>query len=80
MAEKSAHCLEMPVGRGLSSILTFSSRESRGGVVEIHGAGLGLVHFSPKHVEYVVNLQTPHHCTLLKGIKRYILNRLKSRF
>lgn len=55
MAEKSAHCLEMPVGRGLSSILTFYSKESRGGVVEIHCAGLDLRLFSPKHVEYVVN-------------------------
>lgn len=50
MAEKSAHCLEMPVGRGLSSILTFSSKESRGGVVEIHCAGLDLgLFFSKAH-------------------------------
>lgn len=55
MAEKSAHCLEMPVGRGLSSILTFSSKESRGGVVEIHCAGLTLGLLSPKHIEYMVN-------------------------
>ena len=40
MAEKSAHCLGMPVGRGLSSILTFSSKESRGGVAEMCCAGL----------------------------------------
>lgn len=38
MAEKLAHCLEPPVGRGLSSILT-SSKESGGAAVAIHCPG-----------------------------------------
>lgn len=71
MAEKSAHCLETPVGRGLSSILT-SWKESGGAAVAIHCPGPDLGPFSPKWVESVEAIgKTTCHAVFVVGEQRF---------